>query len=205
MNYTKLADETIVKKTVNALKEKGYNVVVAKNGNAALATIKEIIPEKASVMNGASVTLEQIGYVDYLKSNKHPWNNLHEAIVKEKDVEKQAQLRKEAVLSEYYLGSMHALIENGEFIIASNTGSQLPHVVYTSANLVFVVSTKKIVPTFDEAMKRLETHVMPLENEHMLDLYGFPTAFNKLVIFKNESPMNKRNIHIILVEEDLGF
>lgn len=205
MQYDKLATETALKKTTEALSNKGYHVTVVKKKKDALETIKKLIPEKVSVMNGASVTLEQIGFIDYLKSGKHSWNNFHEAIVKEKDPAKQMKLRKEAILSDYYLGSVHALIENGEFIITSNTGSQLPHVVFTSPNLIFVVSTKKIVPTFDEALKRLETYIIPLENEHMMEIYGVGTQLNKIVIFKNESTMIKRNVNIILVEEDLGF
>lgn len=205
MQYNKLANETVLKKTTEALTNKGYHVTLAKNKYDALETIKKLIPKKSSVMNGSSVTLHQIGYIDYLKSGKHPWNNLHEAIVKEKNHEKQMKLRKEAVLSDYYLGSVHSLIENGEFIIASNSGSQLPHIVFTSPNLIFVVSTKKIVPTFDEALKRLEIQVMPLSNEEMLNLFGVETELNKIVIFKNKSSMLKRNVNIILVEEDLGF
>jgi hypothetical protein len=130
---------------------------------------------------------------------------LHEAIVAEKDPAKQAVLRKQAVTSDYYLGSVHALVQNGEFIIASNTGSQLPHIVFTSPNLIFVVSTKKIVPTFAEAMKRLEQYVVPLEDQNMRQKYGVGTSLNKIVIFKNENPMMGRKIHMILVQEDLGF
>lgn len=156
-------------------------------------------------MDGASVTLEQIGFVDYLKSSTHPWKNLHAAIVEESDPQKQAQLRKKALLADYYLGSVHAMTETGEFIIASNTGSQLPHLVYSSQNLVLVVSTKKIVPTLEDALKRLDEHVIPLEDERMLNVYNAHTHLSKLVIFKDESPINQRNIHIILVEEDLGF
>ena len=156
-------------------------------------------------MNGASVTLEQIGFVDYLKSGTHGWNNLHKTIVEEKDPVKQMFLRKQSVLSDYYLGSVHALISNGEFIIASNTGSQLPHIVFTTSNLIFVVSTKKIVPTFTEALKRLEKYVIPLENQRMQERYHMNTALNKIVVFKNENSAMSRKVHLILVEEDLGF
>lgn len=114
-------------------------------------------------------------------------------------------MRKQALLADYYLGSVHALVENGEFVIASNTGSQLPHVVYSSPNLIFVVGTQKIVPNLDEAMKRLEKYVIPLENEHMKKLYGMGTALNKLLIFKGESAYLGRKIRIILVNKQLGF
>jgi L-lactate utilization protein LutC len=205
MNYTTLASKEIIDKTVEALKSRNTEALVVKNGAEAFETIKKLIPQGASVMNGSSKTLEQIGFVDYLKSGKHAWNNLHEAVLAEKDPAKQAVLRKQAALSDYYLGSVHALVENGEYIIASNTGSQMPHIVFTSPNLIFVVSTKKIVPTLTEAMKRLEDHVIPLEDQNMKKKYGFGTALNKIIIFKNENPMMGRKVRMILVEEDLGF
>jgi CheY-like chemotaxis protein len=192
-------------KTVSALKAKGYEVVTVKNGAEALEKIKQIIPPGATVMNGSSVTLEQIGYLDYLNSGKHGWNDLHAGVVAEADPAKRTALRKQASLSDYYLGSVHALMENGEFIVASNTGSQLPHIVFTSTNLIFVVSTKKIVADFNAGMKRLEEIVVPLENQHMLEKFGRGTSLNKIVIFKGESPFLGRKIHFILVNEDLGY
>lgn len=205
MNYTTLAPHEVVETTATALTSKNIDSIVVKNGAEALEAIKKLIPAGASVMNGASVTLEQIGFVEYLKSGAHGWNNLHAAIVAEKDPAKQSALRKQAVLSDYYLGSVHALAQTGEFVIASNTGSQLPGVVFTSPNLIFVVSAKKIVPTLADALKRLEEHVVPLENTHMKELYGVGTSLNKILIFKNENPNMGRKVHMILVEEDLGF
>jgi len=200
-----LASKENVDRTVLALTANHVEAVVVKNGAETLEKIKSFIPQGASIMNGSSVTLEQVGFVDYLKSGTHGWNNLHEGIVAEKDPAKQSALRKQAVLSDYYLGSVHALTEDGEFIIASNTGSQLPHVVFTSPNLIFVVSTKKIVPTLAEAMKRLEDYIIPLEEKHMLEKYGVGTAANKIVVFKGENPKLGRKVRMILVEESLGF
>ncbi len=205
MNYNTLASKETLKKTQEGLENKGYEVFVVDNKNQALEKIKTLIPEAASVMNGSSVTLEQIGYQDYLKSGIHEWNDLHAKVNAENDKVKRAKLRKESALSDYYLGSVHALTETGEFVIASNTGSQLPHIVFTSPNLIFVVSTKKIVPTLDEAMKRLTKHVIPLEDKHMLKLYNMHTGLNKMVTFRGETKYMGRKIRFILVKEDLGF
>jgi len=205
MEYDKLASKEIVNKTIEALNKRNIKGLLVETGADAFEKIKELIPKKASVMNGSSRTLDQIGFIDYLKSNKHGWNNLHEAIVNEKNQEKQAMLRKQAVLSDYYLGSVHALAQTGEFIIASNTGSQFPHIVFTSPNIIFVVSTKKIVPTLQDAMERLEKYVVPLEDKRMMTQYGSGTALNKMVIFKGENKMIGRKILLILVNEDLGF
>lgn len=205
MTFDTLAAQEIIEKTNTNLIDKGYAVTNVATGKEALETIKSLIPAEASVMNGSSKTLDQIGYVDYLKSGEHPWNNLHETILQEQDPEKQARLRKEAVLSDYYLGSVHALVENGEFIVASNTSSQLPHIAFTSQHLIFVVSTKKIVTTLDEAMQRLDEHVIPLEDRRMQDAYGMGTQLSKILIVKAESGFSTRTTHFILVNEDLGF
>jgi L-lactate utilization protein LutC len=103
------------------------------------------------------------------------------------------------------LGSVHALTSSGEFVIASNTGSQLPHVAFTSPNLIFIVSTKKIVSTLDQALNRLTKYVIDLEDQRMMNAYKSHTADNKILIFKGENPMTNRSIVFILVAQDLGF
>ncbi len=205
MKYTELATKEAVERTALALGTRGVEAFTVENKEEALAKIKELIPPGASVMNGASVTLEQLGFVDYLKEGEHGWNNLKEEVAKEKDPTKQAVLRKRSILSDYYLGSVHALSETGEFVIASNTGSQLVHVVFSSPNLIFVVSTKKIVPTLTDAMDRLYKHVIPLEEVHMQEKYGVGTAPNKVLTWNGEYAGLQRKVRMILVNEDLGF
>lgn len=205
MNYSQLASPNSIEKTSQALTSKGYTVKHCKDKEDALSTLKSIIPDGATVMQGASVTLEEVGFMEYLKSGAHGWEDLQAKIHAEDDQAKRAALRRESVTSDFYLGSVHALCETGEFVIASNTGSQLPHVVYTSPNVVYVVSTKKIVPDLNEAMKRLEEYVIPLEDQHMKDLYNMGTTLNKVLITKGESPMTNRTITFILVDETLGF
>ncbi|KND49138.1 MAG: Transcriptional regulators of sugar metabolism [Parcubacteria bacterium C7867-003] len=205
MKYTTLASKEIIERTTKALAERNVEAIFVETKEKALDKIIELIPEGASIMNGASKTLEQVGFVDFLKSGEHKWNNLHEAILAEKDPAKQAELRKNSVLSDFYLGSVHGLAETGEFIIASNTGSQLSHIVFTSQNLILVASTKKISPTLKEATERLYEHVVPLEDERMMGVYGAHTQVNKIVVFNGENPMYGRKVRIILVNEDLGF
>ena len=205
ITFDALKSSDAVMSTVGALTKRNFSAESVDSGAEALERIIELIPEGASVMNGASRTLEQIGYIEYAKSDKHGWNNLHAGIVAEKDGKKQTALRKQATLSDFYLGSAHAVTEEGEIVIASNTGSQLPNIVFGSQNLIFVVSTQKIVPTLPDAFERIERYVMPLENENMQQKYGVNTARNKTLILSGENPMMGRKVHIIFVNEKLGF
>lgn len=205
MDYTTLAPEATLEKTIAALKERGFEPTVVANKEEAMAKIKELIPAGASVMNGSSTTLNQIGFVDYLKAGQHGWNNLHAAIVAEKDPAQQGVLRRAALTSEFYLGSVHSLAETGELLIASNSGSQLPHIVYSSPNVIFVVGTHKITPTLADAETRLQEYVIPLEDKRMKEANMGGTKLNKLFHFFGEPSYTGRKIHVLLVKEVLGF
>jgi len=205
MNYNTLASKDSIKKTMDELKDRGHLPELVESRIEALQRIKDLIPHGASVMNGSSRTLEEIGFVDYLKEGNHGWNNLHEAIIAEKGPAQQAVLRKQSVLSDFYLGSAHAVTEKGEMLIASNSGSQLPHIAFTSPNLIFVVGAQKITPTLTDAFDRLEKHVVPLEDERMQKAMGTGTYPSKVLIVNKEQPFMGRKSLVIFVNEKLGF
>ncbi len=205
MDYNTLASDETLAATTAALQARNFEPIIVATKEEALAKIKELIPAGASVMNGSSTTLQQIGFVDYLKAGQHGWHNLHEAVLAEQDPEKQKQLRRQALLSDYYLGSVHALSQAGELVIASNSGSQLPHIVFSSPNVIFVVGTQKIAPTLADAEARLRTHVIPLEDARMKSVGMGGTALNKLFYFFGEPAYTGRKITVVLVKEKLGF
>lgn len=205
MTESTLAIKESIDRTIGALKERGTQATFVANRAEALEKIKSLIPQGASVMNDSSRTLEEIGFVEYLTSGNHGWNNLHANILAEKDPAKQTLLRKQAVLSDFYLGSVHAVAETGEFVIASNSGSQLPHVVFTSSTLIFIVGVQKITPTLELAIKRTREYVAPLEDARMKEMGYGGSTMSKLVIFEREQPFLKRNVRMIFVNEKLGF
>ena len=104
--------------------------------------------------------------------------------------------------TQHYTG---ALTKEGEFIIASNSGSQLPHIVFTSPNVILVVGAQKIVPNLEKAIKRLETYVLPLEDENMKQKYGAHTLLSKMLVYHRERQGSGRKITIVIVKEKLGF
>lgn len=203
--FDALVSEEKVSVTVEALKANGFMPEVVDTKEMALTRIKEIIPTGASVMNGSSTTLKEIGFIDYLKGGQHGWNNLHEAVLFEKDPEKQALLRKQSVLSDVYLGSAHAITQEGEIIIASASGSQMPHLVYTSQTLILIVGIQKIVPTLTEALSRVREYVYPLEDARMKEVGMGGSVISKLLTLKVEPGFMSRKFHIIFVREKLGF
>lgn len=205
MDYTTIPSSEIVQKTADSLKANNFEPIIVTTKEEALAKIKELIPAGASVMNGASTTLEQIGYIEYLKSGQHGWDNLHEKILNEKDPAMQSLLRRQMVVSDFYLGSAHAVSQTGELVFGSNTGSQLPGLAFTASNLILVVGTHKITPTLGDALARLNGYVTEREDERLVKVHGVHTIHAKTLILHKENPSMGRKVRIILVSEVLGF
>lgn len=205
VDYTILASKESVSKVADSLRSRNIEVLIVETKEEALQKIKGLIPKGASVNNGSSTTLQEIGFVDYLKSNEHGWNNLHAAVIEEKGPVRQAELRKAASYAEYYLGSVHAVSEDGEMVIASASGSQIPPLANTSKNLILVVGSQKITPNLEAALKRLREHVVPLEDQRMKSVGTGGTVLAKILIFEQEPAFMGRAVRVILVNEKLGF
>lgn len=204
MDYTNIPSGEIVAKVAEALKARNITPIIVDTKEEALEEIKKLIPAGASVMNGSSMTLQEVGFVDYLKGGTHGWNNVHEAILKESDPAKKAQLRKESVFADYFLGSVHAITASGQVLDASASGSQIPSYAFTSDNVVWVASTNKIVADREAGFKRIEDFVFPLENKRMQGV-GYPgSTIGRVLVFEREI-MPHRHITMILVNEKLGF
>lgn len=204
MNYETMPAAETVEKTAAALKERNFNPIIVGTKEEALEKIKSLIPAGASVMNGSSTTLNQIGFVDYLKTGNTGWNNLHETILAEKDQAKQMELRKQSILAQYFLSSVQAITEGGQLLLASASGSQMPSLVFSSENVILVVSANKIVPTIENALARLKEYVFPLEDQRMKGTGAPGSVIGKVLIYEREiNPARK--INIILVNEKLGF
>lgn len=204
MNYEHPASIEIVEKTIVALKERNIDAVVVETKAEALEKIKSLIPAGAPVMNSSSITLQEVGFVDYLKEGKHGWNNIHEEILTEKDPVRKTELRKQSILADYFLGSVHAVTEAGQLFVASASGSQIPSYAFSSDHVIWVVGTQKIVPNVDEAMKRIQNYVYPLENKRMQSV-GYPGSTIARVLIIEREIMPNRHLTVIFVKEKLGF
>lgn len=204
MNYDTIPSSSVIEKTIASLTARNVTVHLVQNASEALEAVKSLIPHGAEVMTGSSTTLEQIGFVDLLKSDQHPWRNLKDAIVAEADPVTQTQLRKASVSADYFLGSVHALTEEGQAVIASASGSQLPSYAFSSDNVIWVAGAHKIVPTLNDAFTRINEYVFPLEDARMKATGAPGSVLSKVLIFEREI-MPNRHVHLVLVKEVLGF
>ena len=203
--WNRLPDRHIVSKTIEALKNRGFNTELVSTRADALKLITNRIPEGAGIMTGGSTSLDQIGFTELLKSGAHQWKNLKEEIMSEKDPARLRSLRVGATGAEYFLGSVQAVAETGEIVVASATGSQLPAYAFNATNVIWVVGTQKITQSLNDALRRTREYALPMETARMKS-QGYPgSMIGKMLILEREAPFLGRNLTAIFVNEKLGF
>jgi len=200
--FAKLVDNKQIERVVKALEANGIHAVIAENGEEAKHMFFEMIPEGSEVFLGASVTLETLGIKDIIdKSGRY------DAIrPKMFAMDRETQGREIRTLGgapDFAAGSVHAVTEEGLVMIASNTGSQLGPYASGAGKVIWVVGAQKIVKDLDEGFRRIYEYDLPLETEHMRQLYNAGTGVNKILIINREIRPNR--ITMIIVKEQLGF
>jgi len=104
---------------------------------------------------------------------------------------------------EFVVGSVQAVTEDGQLLIASATGSQLSAEAYGGGKVIFVVGTQKIVKDTTEGLRRIYEYSYPLEDERAQKAYGMRSSVSKILIINKEIMPDR--ITVILVKENLGF
>ncbi len=86
------------------------------------------------------------------------------------------QLRQEATLADYFIGSAQAITESGELIFASASGSQLPAYTFSSPHVIWVAGVQKIVPNIEAALRRVREIALPAEDARLKSAAALPAA-----------------------------
>lgn len=203
MEWNTLASQEQIDKTISALTANGIHVAMVDTKEAAHEAVVALIPSGAEVMTMTSVTLEETGISQTLNDTAK-YNPSRDRLY---SLDKATQGKEMNVLgstSEWTVGSVHAVTEQGEVVIASNTGSQLPAYAYASPHIVLVVGAQKLVATLDQAMKRIYDYVLPLESERAQKAYGVAGSnVSKLLIINKETQPGR--ITMVIVKESLGY
>lgn len=195
------ADRKRLERVAAALESHGIHALVASNAEEAKRLVLEQLPEGAQVHEGASLTMDTLGVTEEIEESGR-----YDAVrprTRAMDPETQMDdIRRLGSAPDYMTGSVHAVTEDGQLLIASATGSQLGPHVYGAGHVVLAAGSQKIVRDVEEGQRRIREYTFPLEDRRAWKAYGQGSAINKLLIINGEVP---GRITVILLDEPLGF
>lgn len=201
-DFARLASDEQIERTAKALEENGIRALVAENGEEAETMVFDLLPEGAEVFTASSQTLEQLGIPAELERSEQ-FNLVRDQLKKMDKKTQNREMEELGATPEYIIGSVHAVTEDGQVLVASNTGSQLAPYAASAANVIWLVGAQKIVRDMDEATRRIEEYAYPREDERLREAMGIPSAINKVLWINKE--IKPGRVTMIIVKEELGY
>lgn len=200
-DYSRPADEEQIAKIKQALENNGFKVFVVNDLKHLREKVISLIPAGTEVFTATSRTLNEAGLTEELNSEKYKSvRNMFMSLAGQED--KQNEMKRIGSASDYAVGSVHAITEDGQVLIASASGSQLPNYVYGAQHFIWTVGAQKLVKDLDQAIDRIENYAYKLEDARALEAYGSHSSINKVLIYRKE-PQGRGTI--ILVRQAVGF
>jgi len=202
MGYSDLAGLKIMENAAKALLGRGVEVHIVEDRDEARTKAVSFIPQGSEVLALTSMTLDECGISKEIEDSGK-YQSVRKRIGSVSDKSERDRVRRRLSACEWAIGSVHAVSEEGEVFVASQSGSNIAPYSFGASNVVWVVGGQKIVRDREQALKRLYEHCLPLEDARAKKAYGIGSSINRIFIFEKE-PDPKR-IKLIFVKERLGF
>lgn len=201
-SFTEPATEQRLQRTAAALEAHGFTTEILDDVAAARTRVRALIPAGASVFTGASETLRLSGIDEDLNASGRYDALRPRGLAMDRATESD-QIRRLFAGPDVAIGSVAAVTETGSLVIASGSGSQLPGYAGGAARAIWIVGAQKVVPDLDTALRRVEEHCLPLENDRAMKVYGVPSAINRLLVLNAELHSGRGTV--LLLREAIGF
>jgi len=194
--------EATIEAVAERLRARNFEALIVDSGDRAREEVLRRLPDGAEVDSGKSRTLEEIGLVDELMASDRVDMIRRRTL----QMDRRTQMREIVKLRatpDYMLGSVQALTEAGQLVVASASGSQIGPYSGGAAHLILVVGSQKIVPDLDAALRRLREHVQPYEDERLREQLGVGTALARVLIMERDFVPGRTTV--VLVREPVGI
>jgi len=195
-----------LKRYADALNKNGFQTEVVATAAEAREALLKLIPEGASVGFGGSMTIRDLDVYDHLAETGHAvyWHWM-----------KDPSVFKDAQFSDVYLASANAILEKGHLLNVDGTGNRVSSMFFGPKRVVIVAGKNKLCGDYEDASARIRREACPPNAKRLnratpcavgkcLDCRSPERMCNITVLMERPSSAVK-DVHVILVNEDLGF
>ena len=196
--------------------DNGYETYVVKSQKAASSLVLDkIIPKMKpkSISFGGSMTVVESGLYDNIKKLQKV------KVIDTYDVNppmaEKIERRRQALLTDLFITSANAFTEEGELVNLDGTGNRVAAMAFGPRNVVVLVGRNKLCPDLDAAVSRVKEYAAPVNAMRLKrktpcavtgkcqDCNSKDRICNVWSITEKSSP--KGRIHVVFINEDLGF
>lgn len=152
-------NEKIISSLMENLEKNNMKPFYCKTSAEAKELVMSLISEGATVTNGGSVTMKEIGVMDAVKErNDITYLDRNAEGLSPEEVK---EIYKKAFFADVYLMSSNALTLNGELYNVDGNSNRVAALLYGPESVIVVCGKNKIVENLDEAINRVKTVAAP--------------------------------------------
>lgn len=201
-------NELLAQKVIKGLESRNMSGYYAASKEAALEQALQLIPEGSSITMGGAMSVHELGLVDALKQGDYNF-------IDRDEIEDKRAAALAAYDADVFLSSANAITEDGVMVNIDGNSNRVSAIAHGPRKVVFVVGMNKVCDDLDGAMKRARNVAAPINAQR----FGLSTPCAKTgACFDCKSPdticcqflitrfsRHEGRIHVILVNDDLGF
>ncbi len=206
--------EQRTRRTVDALKNNGFEALYAPSKEEALEKILQLIPQGSKVSIGGSVTIRELGVIEAL--NKRG-DQVADQWGRKYSPEEDLAIRKQQLVSDVFLSSSNAITQDGKLINIDGAGNRVAAMIFGPKKVIVVAGINKIVKDVQEGIERVRNVATPmnvkrvggrtpclLTGECDLEECRPPNRHCHVITIIEKRPMKTETV-VVIVGEDLGF
>lgn len=201
-------NQQLAQTVIKGLESRNMSGYYAASKEEALKIALSLIPEGSKVTNGGSASIGEIGLLDVIRNGKYEYCDRNAAADK-----RAAELF--AYDSDVFLGSVNAITNDGVLINIDGNSNRVSAYAYGPKKLVLIAGINKVASDVDAAMKRARNEAAPINVQRLglqtpcaktgacIDCKSPDTICCQFLITRFSK--HKGRIHVILVNDELGF
>jgi L-lactate utilization protein LutB len=200
-------NEMLAQTVIKGLASRNITGYYAENKEAALRQALALIPEGSTVGKGGCMSAYEIGLVDALQKGNYNYLDRDKMDAREGFLA--------AIDADVFLTSVNAMTDDGILVNIDGNANRVSCIAHGPRKVIFIVGMNKVCGDLDHAMKRARNVAAPI-NAMRFDVNTPCKKTGKCYDCKTPDTIccqflitryskHKDRMHLILVNDDLGF
>lgn len=205
-NITK-RNEKLAEVVIKGLQSRNMSGYYAASKEDALKQALELIPEESTISMGGCMSAHEIGLINALENGNYNY------------LDRSKMETREGLLAAYdsdiFLSSANAITNDGIMVNIDGNSNRVSCIAQGPQKVIFIVGMNKVCADLDSAMKRARNVAAPInaqrfdiktpckETGKCFDCKSPDTVCCQFLITRYSKHVGR--IHVILVNDDLGF
>lgn len=212
-----------MEKVIENLRKNNMEPYFVQSKEEVLPLIESLMKPGQTVAVGGSVTLNETGVIEHLRSGKYHFLDRFAPGLSREEV---TNIFRQSFLADVYLSSANAITEKGEIYNVDGNANRVAAILYGPESVILIAGKNKIVPDLKAAVQRVKQIASPL-NCKRLGCATYCAEKGECVSLQQDAPdmcdgcasdariccsytvlarqRQKGRIKVILVNEDLGY